>query len=280
MNRGLQLDLTKLATPRGGAETFRLKSARKLEGLRSENGFTADVQNDVSKIIQNALVCGSTHASIQTLRIDRQYSYSFQPSEDSFVIHDLYSLVPIENVTARITLASAARDLVNWVREHELDVIVCSRRMDDNPVVSRVPIADWVQLVVLFIPFKPVANKHTIGSIFNAQFTDKQLDIAAWNERLLRAQACGSALFINSILYVGADFGIGIGKTERTVVQPFQHPTRIAMKPDPGWAVSERLIGMVAWVSQLGYRWTLSAPSAESKWAYFIVCLDPLNTYK
>jgi hypothetical protein len=166
--KGLALDLSHLpaTTPRNGQETFRARSARKMEGLRIETGFTPDVQNEISKVIQNALACGLTHAAVQTLRIDRQYSYTFNSNtdeSDSFIIHDLYSLAPIENVTAKVTLCSAARDLVNWVREQELDIIVCSRRMSDTQVASRVPIADWINLVVLFIPFKPVPTKQTIG---------------------------------------------------------------------------------------------------------------------
>jgi hypothetical protein len=292
--KGLTLDLSHLPvnTPRnggGGSETFRVRSARKMESLRIENGFTPDVQNEISKIIQNAISCGLSHATIQTLRISGQYSYTFNSNNeeaDSFVIHDLYSLIPMENVTAKVTLCSSARDLVNWIREQELDIIVCSRRMSNTQVASRVPVADWINLVVLFIPFKPNPTKQSIGVIFNSQYHDKLLDVnvasATWNKRLLLAQSCGSAYFINAILYVGADFGIqntqGVG--ERSVIQPLKHPSHVAMVPDPGWVISERCIPMVAWVSQLGYHWTLSAPSAQSKWAFFIVFLDPLSTYK
>lgn len=289
--KGLNLDLSHLpaTTPRSnGQDTFRVRSARKMEGLRIEPGFTPDVQNEISKVIQNALACGLTHACIQTLRIDRQYSYTFNSTtdeSDSFVIHDLYSLIPIENVTAKVTLYAAARDLVNWVREQELEIIVCSRRMSDTQVASRVPIADWINLVVLFIPFKPITTKQTIGVIFNSQYVDKLIDInvssAVWNKRLILAQSCGSCSFINAILYVGVDFGVqNTEESERRVIQPLRHPSKVALIPDPGWVIAQRFIPMLAWVSQLGYRWTLTAPTATSKWAYFIVFLDPLNTYK
>ena len=289
--KGLALDLSHLpaTTPRSNAETHRSRSARKMELLRSTDGFTADAQNEVSKILQNAIACGASRATVQTLRIDRQYSYTFQSKSDesdSFVIHDLYSLVPIENVTAKVTLYAPARDLVQFVREQELDIIVCSRRVSDKLVASRVPVADWIQLVVLFVPFKPVPTKQSIGMIFNTQYQDKILDVnissAMWNKRLLTAQSCGNAWFINGIFYVGADFGIQgtLEDEQRRVVEPLSHPVMLPLNPNPEWVLSERCIPMIAWVSQLGYKWTLSAPDVQSKWAYFIVFLDPLPTYK
>jgi hypothetical protein len=109
---------------------------------------------------------------------------------------------------------------------------------------------------------------------------DVNISSATWNKRLIYAQSCGACSFINAILYVGVDFGTQNDVEQRRAVQPLRHPSQIPLVPDPGWIVSERLLPMLAWVSQLGYRWTLSAPTTTSKWAYLIVFLDPLSTYK
>lgn len=276
------LDLSKLApTPRGGgAITFRARSARKWEGLRVANSFDENVKNDVSKVIQNAIVTGQPYAIVQTMRIDSQYTYTFNSVNDEadcFVIHDLYTKLPIANVKAKVSFASAGRDLIQWLREQELDVIVCSRRVSENPIATQVPIADWVQLLVVFIPFKPIKTT-TLSALFNSQYLDKDTTASTqWSERCLRAQSCGCPFFINSILYVGADYGID---GSIIVVDPLRHPDMSPLDPNPKWCLSERLVTMVAWVHSLGYTWTLAAPRVTSKWAYFVVLMDPISTYK
>lgn len=269
-------------TPRSlGPDTARRRQARRLELLRTEEDFTANVQDSVARILQGALVTGATHAVVQTVRVDRQYTYQFVETKndaDAHVIRDLYSLAPIEGVKARIRFCSSAIRLVEWLRVQGLEVYVCSRRVQDRPFKGQVPVADWMQIVAVFVPHREECPG-TIAALFNTQYVDTVMGAGAakqWTERLARALSKGATYYCNAVLYVGRDFGQGSAGTP--VAEPLHHPTMAPLQVE--WALADRLAPMVMWITQMGYSWTLCAPSAASKWAFFIVLLDPVDTYK
>lgn len=274
------LDLTRVSPPPGGGEkTFRARTARRIEGLRAEGGFSDDVQSYVTRILENAMNAGALHAIVQTLRLNSQYTYVLNentPSdEDTFIIRHIHTMVPLDGVRARVRLASAPYELVQWLRSKELDVAICTRPLTANPGSARVPIADWLQIVAIFVP--------SSGSIFSTRLSSEP-GVAQWMARLNCAANAGKAYFVNAILYVGADFGRATAASDSAlaVAAPLQHPTMLPLQEPavPKWALSERYAPMCAWVASLSFSWTLSAPSVASTWALFLVFLDPPNTYQ
>lgn len=279
------LDLTRVGTPSPRDATFRLRTARRTEGLRADNAFSAEVQMDVARTVQNAMNAGAPYAIVQTIRIDRQYTYVLNSAttsdDDVFAIRNLYSMLPLDAAHARVRLAAAPFELVQWLRSQELDVAICGVPLAKTHTDSaRVAIEDWLQIVALFVPGS------SSSSIFNARFVaDKALDASAipqWNRRLLRALDAGMPFFVNSVLNIGVDFGRATTANSLLAVStPVRHPTMTPLDdPNPGWALSERYTVMCTWVSTVNFQWTLSAPSASSKWALFLVLLPPRSTYQ
>ena len=290
---GLKLDLASVSlaapTPRAlPSETPRRRATRKLESLRAAGSFTQDVQEGVSRILQNALACGAMRATVQTMRIDRQYTFVFRDAEsvsDSHRLYDVRTLAPIEGARGRVRLAAGGAQLVEWLRsEQGLEVRVCTLRTGETQD-GWAALADWVQLVVLWVPVRPVADgKITLATLFNTQFADKALDSTAqsvWMQRLARAQACGQMHMCLGILYRGADFGRSSGAESEVcrVREVVRHPTLVPLEQE-SWALSPRLGPLARWAQQLGYTWALAVPeSPDAAWALMVLWLDPLSTY-
>lgn len=274
------LDLSHVS-PASGDKTFRARTARRIEGLRADKGFSDDVQSYVTRILENAMNAGALHAIVQTIRIDSQYTYVLNEntpsSEDTFIIRHIHTLLPLDAVQARVRLAAAPYELVQWLRSKELDVAICTRPLSSNPGSARVAIADWLQIVAIFVPGP------SGGSLFSSRFSGDKA-IPQWMTRLNCAIGAGKAYFVNAILQVGADFGRATSDSPSalTVVAPLHHPTMLPLQDPaaPKWTLSERYSTMCAWVTSLSFSWTLSAPSVSSKWALFLIFLDPPSTYQ
>jgi hypothetical protein len=271
---------------------------RKFEGLlAADNKLTQETQQTMQTIIKNAMMCGQTHARVQTLRLASQYAYTFldPPSPSAHVIHDTHTLAPMEGIRMRINLSSGARELTEWLLRQGVCFVLASQRMMPERVYGEPVMTDYVHVMAVFVPEAGGAGGGVTSSLsattprlltlWNTVYTQKCLDasmIPAWNERCLFAMRAGCAHFVVCTLYRFADYDSSPAATRELVcTRPRNHLTMALLVPDPKWALESKFSTLVSWCAQLGYAWTLGASGGDDSnaWAYFIVMLDPLSGY-
>lgn len=280
----------------GSGGDIRSVLVRKTECIRIEGSFNQTAQDTISRILQNASACGFDTVRVQTIRLTKDYSYSYNHKEgepDVFQVRDTHSLVIIPGLRMRVHLASRPRELVDWLRQQELDVLITGRLVNPSTSAGEPSLADFLNVVAVYVPFKrslQMQGPQTIGSYYNAQYTEKTLEATAaksWFERLSLATSAGGTKSILGVLYIGRDFGIpaqgGGGDDDDALLckDVRQHLTWAKVEPDPGWVLRGRLLSLITWIHRLGFSWSLIVPlpHKEPKWAQLVVLLEPLDTY-
>lgn len=269
----------------------------RFECLNQSTGtLTQDNIDIFNNIVKNAMLAGQTSARIQTLRIGKQYIYTYTSGGSSgiaYTVYDTHTKRPFEG-PVRAILKLNLNSLLEWIKAQGMHFI-CTTSAMKNRVTMNLhhqthALADFLHIVVVFLP-PNLELREKVGptiSLWNSVYTAKCLDqsmVVRWNERLIGAIRTGATYFVVCTLYAGADYSICKEANAETIglmcIEPRQHLTMALIDPDPGWALAQdKFKIMCNWVVQLGYAWTLLTESAECSWAYFTVLLDPLEKYE
>lgn len=274
-------------TPRMGAANIRGFEARRMQTLQGQQRLTQDAIRVASDVIQRAMESGQTHARVQTIFLaHQQFMFTNQTSSETHALHDMYTLLPLMGVEKRVTFTSCVREFLEWLHAQGLDTLLTTCTYPGGEVP-----APFIHIEATFVPETPSRQRRSPQQgraidVWNTQYMQKCVDessIPAWTQRCADAIRRGAAHFVVCTLYRDSDFfppsaGGGVICLEA----PRHHLTLNSVNnllEESAFVLNSKFSVMVAWVRDIGYRWTLLMPTAESTWAYFAVLLDPLSTY-
>lgn len=276
-----------MKTPRGGAagDTTNFDviayQKRKYECLAAAGGeLNGDVTQTVMTTLRNALLAGQTKCRVQTLRLaSNQYAYCFRDTSTSHLIYDTLTLVPYRDSKMRIVLESGVRRFTEWLLENRVHFICTTSRLsevDDS-------FANFLHIVAVFIPIEGEGN-HKGNTLWNNVYMQRAIgDERGWMERTLIGIRTGVAHFVMITVYYQVDYAPikMVDKCDDLLLcrKPRDHLTMTQLSGRV-WIMDSKFASLIEWVKKKGFNWTLANDGTDGcNWAYFVVLLDPLNTY-
>jgi hypothetical protein len=259
------------------------------------DSFTSSCQIEAMQtIIKSAMNAGQTRARIQTLRYGYHFTYSRNhPQEEegggggeeeenaTFPLYDAWTM-QLVSISLRVALSSASLDLLHWVRSQGMQTLLTTMSLGatgDKP-------ADFIYVMAIFVPITNEIDRFSEQDAlvaWNTMYMLKCLDetrIRYWALRCHNAVCMGQMHVAICTLYWQSDFANAGGGCDSSLIvrTPRHHITMQPYKAE--WHLDARLSVLTNWVNNIGYKWTLCAPTANAPaWAYFVVLLDPLSEY-
>ncbi len=137
------------------ASDLRTLQTRKYEGLLRDKRLTQDTLQTVMCIIDNAMMCGQSHARIQLLHAtENQYHYA-KKEPAAVPLCDALTLQPVDQ---RIVLGAPARALADWVCGQGMQCVYAAFRSRDVLVFGAPALAPHVYMTAVFVPAEPPAE--------------------------------------------------------------------------------------------------------------------------
>jgi len=248
----------------------------------------------MQRTIRNAMNAGQGHARLQTLTVGSLALYISASKQVAVVVHPLYNTYTLQLFGGtRVQTTLHVKRLTDWLYEQGLHFIFTSERTSENLLFGEPVLSKFVHVVAVFVPHDADPREtpgHAIVA-WNTLYMQKCLDssmVPTWNKRLFMAIQLGASHFFVSTLYYRADYyEKEEGKEDAPlgfhVKAPRHHLTMMPITPAPRWMLNHRKFAdMVAWITSLGYGWTLCTTDDGEPvctWAYFTALLNPIATF-
>lgn len=259
-----------------------------LEMLRSHDTLTQDMMAAATKIIENAMKCGASHARVQLLR-QRYGHFNYVTTAEGTLtlpVHDAQTLVKLEGgARQRVHLSRPAQDIINWVRGQGLQVLCATSATQAGRLNHEPALASWLYVVAVFVP-PGESDAGRLRWLWNCQYMTKCLDASAidgWTIRCQRALRVGASHCVLCTLYRESDFTQQQAAEEDSVycVNAPRHHLTMQVLEGQRWVLDKRFCLLIGFARSYGYAWTLCLPGNDGdNWAYFTILLDPLTQYE